>query len=80
MTVLGADGKASLVLEGFLAGAVVGAGALFVCYTEQGRVVRRQVVRAFTRNERDHEPAAAAPHAGSNVHPRVPEDVEVLTS
>lgn len=73
-----------LVLEGFLAGAVVGAGALFLLYTDQGRAVRRQVVRFFTRGEVDHqpvdEPPVAAPDGGGNTHPRVPEDAEVPTS
>jgi hypothetical protein len=73
----------SLVLGGFVAGAVVGGGALFLFHTEQGAAVRRQVIGFFTRGEVDHEPIdeppAAAPHDGGNTSPTVPENVEVLT-
>jgi hypothetical protein len=76
--------SASLVLGGFLAGAVVGAGALFLFHTEQGAAVRQQVVGFFTRGEVDHEPVdekpAAAPDRGGNASPRVPEDAEALTA
>lgn len=74
----------SLVLGGFIAGAVVGAGALFLFRTGQGTAVRRQIVGFFAHGEVDHEPVdeppVAAPDAGGNTHPRVPENVEIPTS
>lgn len=44
-----------LVLSGFAAGAVVGAGVTFLFYSEQGKDVRRKVAEYFTKTD---EPSA----------------------
>jgi hypothetical protein len=48
-----------LVLSGFAAGAIVGAGATFLFYSEQGKDVRRKVVEYFTKSNED-KPAEGA--------------------
>lgn len=42
-----------LVLSGFAAGAVVGAGATFLFYSEQGKDVRKKIAEYFTKNAED---------------------------
>lgn len=48
-----------LVLSGFAAGAVVGAGVTFLFYSEQGKDVRKKVAEYFTKTDE----AAAEPEA-----------------
>ena len=40
-----------LVLSGFAAGAVVGAGATFLFYSEQGKDVRKKIAEYFTKGD-----------------------------
>lgn len=53
-----------LVLSGFAAGAIVGAGATFLFYSEQGKDVRRKIAEYFTKSdatsEAEAEPARTA--------------------
>lgn len=51
-----------LVLSGFTAGAIVGAGVTFLFYSEQGKDVRRKVAEYFSRSNED-EPGPEAAHA-----------------
>lgn len=44
-----------LVLSGFTAGAIVGAGVTFLFYSEQGKDVRRKVAEYFSK---DHDESA----------------------
>lgn len=43
-----------LVLSGFAAGAIVGAGATFLFYSEQGKDVRRKVAEYFTKSHEEN--------------------------
>lgn len=45
----------ALVLSGFAAGAVVGAGATFLFYSEQGKDVRKKIAEYFTSSEDETE-------------------------
>ena len=49
----------ALVLSGFAAGAVVGAGATFLFYSEQGKDVRKKIAEHFTSSEDETEAADA---------------------
>lgn len=52
-----------LVLSGFAAGAIVGAGVTFLFYSEQGKDVRRKVAEYFSKSNQDEpepEPAQAS--------------------
>jgi hypothetical protein len=52
-----------LVLSGFAAGAIVGAGVTFLFYSEQGKDVRRKVAEYFSKSNQDapeSEPAHAS--------------------
>ena len=52
-----------LVLSGFAAGAIVGAGVTFLFYSEQGKDVRRKVTEYFSK---DHdEPATESARAAN---------------
>lgn len=51
-----------LVLSGFAAGAVVGAGVTFLFYSEQGKEVRRKIAEFFSKSS-DEAPAEAEPAA-----------------
>lgn len=42
-----------MVLSGFAAGAVVGAGATFLFYSEQGKDVRKKIAEYFTKSAED---------------------------
>jgi hypothetical protein len=42
-----------MVLSGFAAGAVVGAGVTFLFYSEQGKDVRRKVAEYFTKSDEE---------------------------
>ncbi len=61
-----------LVLSGFAAGAIVGAGATFLFYSEQGKEVRRKVAEYFTKSHDDEKPAEAeASRSGNGVEAKV---------
>jgi hypothetical protein len=47
-----------LVLSGFAAGAIVGAGMTFLFYSEQGKDVRHKIVEYFAKSH-DEEPKSA---------------------
>ncbi len=49
-----------LVLSGFAAGAIVGAGMTFLFYSEQGKDVRKKIVEYFAKS---HEEAPASAEA-----------------
>ncbi|MEC7524181.1 MAG: hypothetical protein VYE22_30145 [Myxococcota bacterium] len=49
----------ALVLSGFAAGAVVGAGATFLFYSEQGKDVRKKIAEYFASTD-DNEASADA--------------------
>ena len=49
----------ALVLSGFAAGALVGAGVTFLFYSEQGKDVRRKVAEYFTGADTDEETSEA---------------------
>lgn len=51
-----------LVLSGFAAGAIVGAGVTFLFYSEQGKDVRRKVTEYFSK---DHDESAKEESARS---------------
>ena len=53
----------ALVLSGFAAGAIVGAGVTFLFYSEQGKDVRRKVAEFFSGAD---EEEAEADSSGSN--------------
>jgi hypothetical protein len=55
-----------LVLSGFAAGAIVGAGATFLFYSEQGKEVRRKVAEYFAKGDGD-APAAESARTGNGV-------------
>lgn len=59
-----------LVLSGFAAGAIIGAGATFLFYSEQGKDVRKKVVDYFFSSAREGEEVEAtsegAPRATGN--------------
>lgn len=55
-----------LVLSGFAAGAIVGAGATFLFYSEQGKEVRRKVAEYFTKGDAE-APAAESARSGNGV-------------
>ena len=58
----------ALVLSGFAAGALVGAGATFLFYSEQGRDVRRKVAEYFAGGADEDEASGEEPsaHASGN--------------
>jgi hypothetical protein len=58
----------ALVLSGFAAGAIVGAGATFLFYSEQGKEVRQKVADYFSGSEEEQSASAdeGAAHAGGN--------------
>lgn len=70
LSVLGLQRQASvpsstlLVLSGFAAGAIVGAGATFLFYSEQGKDVRRKVAEYFTKTDEPSAPVEAT-HGGN---------------
>jgi hypothetical protein len=54
-----------LVLSGFAAGAIVGAGATFLFYSEQGKDVRRKIAEYFTKSDSPEGKEGEAPRAGN---------------
>jgi hypothetical protein len=54
-----------LVLSGFAAGAVVGAGATFLFYSEQGKDVRSKIAEYFTKSGED-KPSNEEARTGGN--------------
>jgi len=50
----------ALVLGGFLAGTVVGAGAVFLSFTEQGRSVRQSLLEFIKKGDEGAEREAAS--------------------
>lgn len=56
----------ALVLSGFAAGAIVGAGVTFLFYSEQGKDVRQKIADYFTGTDGDAEEAPAEPAHGPN--------------
>jgi len=50
----------ALVLSGFAAGAIVGAGVTFLFYSEQGKEVRHKIAEFFTSKHAEEEKAPAA--------------------
>ncbi|MCZ7680300.1 MAG: hypothetical protein M5U28_16645 [Sandaracinaceae bacterium] len=59
-----------LVLSGFAAGAIVGAGATFLFYSEQGKDVRRKIAEYFTKSD-DAQPEAEAARTGNGAEAKV---------
>jgi hypothetical protein len=60
-----------LVLSGFAAGAIVGAGVTFLFYSEQGKDVRKKVAEYFTKNSEDEETKSEAESPRTGNGPRV---------
>jgi hypothetical protein len=58
----------ALVLSGFAAGAIVGAGVTFLFYSEQGKDVRQKVADYFSGGEKEETETGAetTSHAGGN--------------
>ncbi len=54
-----------LVLSGFAAGALVGAGVTFLFYSEQGKDVRKKIAEYFTGGEEKKDEAVAGANGGS---------------
>lgn len=59
-----------LVLSGFAAGAIVGAGATFLFYSEQGKDVRRKIAEYFTKSD-DAEAEPEAARTGNGAEAKV---------
>lgn len=57
----------ALVLSGFAAGAIVGAGVTFLFYSEQGKDVRRKVAEYFAKAHDDEDAQADHAHTGNGV-------------
>lgn len=55
-----------LVLSGFAAGAIVGAGMTFLFYSEQGKDVRKKVVEYFAKSHDDEAKSATSAESPSN--------------
>ncbi|HJL14498.1 MAG TPA: hypothetical protein RMH99_02510 [Sandaracinaceae bacterium LLY-WYZ-13_1] len=56
----------ALVLSGFAAGAIVGAGATFLFYSEQGKEVRKSIAEYFSGADQDEgDSAGTSTHAGN---------------
>src|SRR5262245_45714258 len=53
-----------LVLSGFAAGAVVGAGVTFLFYSEQGKDVRAKIAEYFTKSDEEKAQGEARPGNG----------------
>ena len=58
--------SAALVLSGFAAGAVVGAGATFLFYSEQGKDVRKKIAEYFASADDDEASADADANVTGN--------------
>ena len=57
----------AMVLSGFAAGAIVGAGVTFLFYSEQGKDVRKKIAEYFTGKDADEATEAeAAPTNGGS--------------
>ena len=58
----------ALVLSGFAAGAIVGAGVTFLFYSEQGKEVRGKIAEYFSGKDEEAEAESAeeTAHEGSN--------------
>lgn len=56
-----------LVLSGFAAGAIVGAGMTFLFYSEQGKDVRRKIVEYFANSDEEEKSAASAESPSNGV-------------
>lgn len=59
-----------LVLSGFAAGAIVGAGATFLFYSEQGKDVRRKIAEYFTKSD-DAQPEPESARTGNGAEAKV---------
>ena len=59
----------AMVLSGFAAGAIVGAGVTFLFYSEQGKDVRKKIAEYFTGSDEEGDAesadADAAEHSGN---------------
>lgn len=55
-----------LVLSGFAAGAIVGAGATFLFYSEQGKDVRRKIGEYFAGSDEESEEKSTTSAHGGN--------------
>jgi len=56
----------AMVLSGFAAGAIVGAGVAFLFYSEQGKDVRKKVAEYFTGADEEAAEPAAKPTNGES--------------
>lgn len=56
----------AMILSGFAAGAIVGAGVTFLFYTEQGKLVREKVGEFFSGSEEENAEAEGADSANAN--------------
>lgn len=56
----------AMILSGFAAGAIVGAGVTFLFYTDQGKLVRQKVGEFFSGSDEEKSEAEGADHANAN--------------
>ncbi|MEZ4336915.1 MAG: YtxH domain-containing protein [Sandaracinaceae bacterium] len=56
----------ALVLSGFAAGAIVGAGVTFLFYSEQGKDVRKKVAEYFSKDHEEEKAEEASAGANGN--------------